>query len=408
MSTAPAAARTEWRVGDAASFEVCITQELIDRFADLSGDRNPLHVDPEYARDTACGGCIAHGMIAGALFSRLVGEHIPGTQALYRGQELRFLAPFRAGDAVVVRGEIAAIDHALSVMKIATTLRAKDRGTLLVEGTAEVVIRPPNPPAAAQKASVSAAPAAVLAGRTMLVVGGSRGIGGAIARELARRGAHLIVGYHTDAVAAESVCALARSAGARAVALRLELDAPAALGEAIAACAASFGAIDTLVHCGFGAIPSHGIDRAAFEELLDAFRRQAGGFFHAVKAVLPSMRSLGRGVIVAVSSSVTLEPPPPNWLAYTTAKSALRGLARSLAVELGPEGIRVNLVSPSLTETERTRALPPRIREEIALRAPLGRLATPEDVAGAVAFLVSDDAAFLTGLDLPIVGGATL
>ncbi|MCA8962945.1 MAG: SDR family oxidoreductase, partial [Planctomycetes bacterium] len=176
---------------------------------------------------------------------------------------------------------------------------------------------------------------------------------------------------------------------------------------------AALPALDGIVHCGFGQIVKQGIERGDYVDVVSAFHRAVGGLYHATRAALPALKASGRErpgrpSIVAVSSSVTHEPPPPTWTAYTVAKSALIGLVRSLAVELGPHGIRVNAVSPSLVETTENRALPPRILDDFRSRSPLGRLATPSDVAQGVAFLCSEQSSFLTGVDLPVTGGMVM
>jgi len=120
------------------------------------------------------------------------------------------------------------------------------------------------------------------------------------------------------------------------------------------------------------------------------------------------MRTRRRGAIVALSSSVTQEVPPPGWGAYTAAKHALEGLVRTLAVELAPAGIRVNAVAPTLIATESVLAGPARVRDELAARSPLGRLPRPKDVAAAVRFLVSPGSECITGIRLPVAGGAVM
>ncbi|MCI0650274.1 MAG: SDR family oxidoreductase [Planctomycetes bacterium] len=428
MSRIAAPPETPWRAGARASFETVIDDALIERFADLSGDRNPLHVDDAYAAATPFGGRIAHGMIAGALFSRLIGEHLPGERALYRSQQLRFLAPVRPGTRVRVEGEIVRHDADLALLIIATRVVAAEDGAVLVEGTAEVVLRaePAPEPEPLPAAAALAAGAQPLAGRRALVIGGSSGIGAAIARELAHQGAAVALTYRTQEAAARALCSELLAGGCRAAAaLRLDVRDAAQFAPAAAAARAAIGAPDLLVYSAHGEIAHQTIERSSFAQLEDEFRRAAGGLYHAVQAVLPGMKrsahgesagaggagatgatgAPGGGSIVAVSSIVTREAPPPGWTAYTVAKCALAGLVRSLAAELGPHAVRVNLVSPAMTETRRTLALPARVRDDIAARSPLGRHARPEDVASAVAFLSSDAAAFLTGIDLPVAGG---
>lgn len=126
----------EIRVGDASSFSVTITPELVDSFGALSGDVNPLHMDAEYAATTPFGTRIPHGMIAGALFSRLVGMYLPGTYAVYLGQSLSFPAPIAFGE-LLVRGEVMRKTEATQTISLATTATNAD-GSVCARGEALV------------------------------------------------------------------------------------------------------------------------------------------------------------------------------------------------------------------------------------------------------------------------------
>jgi 3-oxoacyl-[acyl-carrier protein] reductase len=114
------------------------------------------------------------------------------------------------------------------------------------------------------------------------------------------------------------------------------------------------------------------------------------------------------GCIVNVGSIMTWQAPLAQWSAFTVAKAALKALTRSLAVELGPSGVRANMISPGTTETESTLAIPERLRKLQAMQTPLRRLASPEDIARTAAFLCSDAAQFITGADIPVCGGAAM
>ena len=111
------------------------------------------------------------------------------------------------------------------------------------------------------------------------------------------------------------------------------------------------------------------------------------------------------GRIVNIGSSFARNTPPANWSSFLVAKSALHALTRSLAVELGPQGIRVNMVSPGLLETERIEGLPERMQKVQAMQTPLRRLASPSDIAAVVTALCSDAGDFITGTDIPVCGG---
>lgn len=398
------ASPAELTVGTRASFEVRIDRAMIDAFAQLSGDHHPLHMDDAYGRATPFGGRIAHGMISGALFSRLVGEHLPGERALYRGQRMTFVRPIRPDTDVVVSGEVIAIDLDLSTLTILTRVEDRHSRELYVEGEADVVLRPETVDPQSASEPTSGRP---LSGLRTLVLGGSSGIGAAITRELARRGADVLFSYRNVEVATRLLGELDADPNRQVDAVALDFEAIDGLRERIDEALARFGPIDSIVHTGFGSIPQKTLSRGSFADYESAFRRAIAPIYEASRAGLPHLQERG-GSIVAVSSIVTQETPPPAWSAYTVAKSALVGLIRSLAVELGPWNIRANLVSPSWCETDANRAAAPRIRDEMIARSPLGRVATPDDVARTVAFLVSRESAFITGHDLPVCGGSVM
>lgn len=125
-------------VGERAQFEINITEKLVDEFAKVSGDYNPLHTDEAYAKNSPLGGRIAHGMIAGALFSRLLGMYLPGEKCLYLSQSLFFRKPIRIGTEVIVLGEVQHKTDSLQALTIRTCVSNKQTSEALVDGEAIV------------------------------------------------------------------------------------------------------------------------------------------------------------------------------------------------------------------------------------------------------------------------------
>ena len=130
----------DFKVGESAEFEVLITPELIAAFAKLSGDHNPLHTDEKFAKSTPFGCTVAHGMIGGALFSRLVGMYLPGRDALYMSQTLKFNKPIVPGMNVAIRGEVVQKTDAFKVLVVHTTISETKTGELLTDGEAVVKV----------------------------------------------------------------------------------------------------------------------------------------------------------------------------------------------------------------------------------------------------------------------------
>lgn len=130
----------EIQEGDVAQFEVMVNDDLVQKFSNLSGDANPLHMDTSFAETTSLEGRVAHGMLGGALFSQLIGMHLPGKHALYLSQSLFFRKPLYLPTTVIVSGTVTQKIAAAKSLKIATTIRDAKTGNVLTDGAAMVQV----------------------------------------------------------------------------------------------------------------------------------------------------------------------------------------------------------------------------------------------------------------------------
>lgn len=236
-----------------------------------------------------------------------------------------------------------------------------------------------------------------------LVTGASRGIGAACAWALADGGHDVGITYARDAQGAADTAAGVRGFGRRAHAAPAEARDSDAIGAAVAAVEAELGPLDALV-LNAGATRDSLAVRTSGADWCETLEINLTGAFRAAQAGAAGMAARGRGAIV-VMSSVVGRQGNPGQVGYAAAKAGLIGLTRALARELGPAGVRVNALAPGYIATRLTDALPEAGRARLLAATPLGRLGTPEDVAGPVAWLCSPAAAFVTGAVLDVDGG---
>ena len=248
--------------------------------------------------------------------------------------------------------------------------------------------------------------------RVAFVTGGASGIGRATARAFAERGAHVCVADVNGAGARDTAEELA-SMGCEAIAATTDVADGRSVAQALRAVESHFGALHIVVNCA-------GIDRPALLADLDeaSYERVQAvdlkGVYLVSRAALPLLRASGGGAIVNVSS-VMAWFTAPGYTAYTAAKAGVLGMTRAMAVELGPDGIRVNAVCPGFIDTpiwqRNLDAMPSdeaaRFAERIRSLHPVGRRGSPDDVARATVWLCSDDAAFVTGTHLVVDGGVS-
>lgn len=240
-----------------------------------------------------------------------------------------------------------------------------------------------------------------LEGKVALVTGGSRGIGAAIAVRLAADGADVAFTFQSNHDAAAAVVAEIKARGRRAVAIAADSADPAAVRGAVERAAGDLGRLDVLVNnAGVGILKPFG--DAVVEEFDRTMAVNVRAAFVAAQAAVPHMAAGGR--IVNIGSNVADRTVFPGFSMYTTSKAALVGLTRALARELGPRAITVNVVHPGATDTDLNPADGPDAPAQAALTA-VGRYATPDEVAEAVAYLASPPAAYVTGSALTIDGG---
>ena len=240
-----------------------------------------------------------------------------------------------------------------------------------------------------------------LSGRTALVTGGSRGIGRAIAKQLASDGASVVAcgrDDHAQAVAEEIV-----SSGGTAVAQSLDVTDADSVAAAVAATMDRFGRIDIVVN-NAGIVRDQLMLRMKSEDWDAVLATNLTSAFRCTQAVLRPMMKQRYGRIINICSVVG-QSGNAGQANYAASKAGLMGFTKSLAREVASRGITANVVSPGMIQTDMTAGLDETVREALAKQIPIGRFGTPEDVASAVCFLASNEAAYITGQVLGVNGG---
>ena len=247
----------------------------------------------------------------------------------------------------------------------------------------------------------------ILDGRVAIVTGSSRGIGAATARMLAQHGAKVAVNYNKDREAGAKVLADIESGGGKGILVQADVTDLNQVRAMVQRTESDLGPINILVNnanMSFPVMPFAQFPWAGFEQKLLHEMKAA---FYCCQAVVPGMMERKHGCIVNISSGLS-RVPGPGFIAHTAAKSALDAFSKALALELGPYGIRVNVVAPGLTITDATASRPEAMKNAIANMTPLKRLALPGDIAGAVLFYCTDWSGFVTGTYLPVCGGTQM
>jgi 3-oxoacyl-[acyl-carrier protein] reductase len=245
---------------------------------------------------------------------------------------------------------------------------------------------------------------AKLTGKVAVVSGASKGIGAAIAEELAAEGAKVIVNYSSSGEQAEQLVAKIKAAGGAAKAVKADLSKPGEARELVDAAVKEFGRLDILVNNAgvYDFVPLAQISDEHFDKIFDL---NVKGLLFATQAAANAFGDTGGSVINI--SSIAAQSAVPNSAVYSATKAAIDSFTRTLAAELGPKQVRVNSVLPGPVETEGTHAMAgfDQFVSNIVPQTPLGRVGQPRDIATVVSFLASEQAGWITGQVIPVAGG---
>ncbi|OGB11629.1 MAG: hypothetical protein A3E79_07995 [Burkholderiales bacterium RIFCSPHIGHO2_12_FULL_61_11] len=392
-------------VGQTFELERSFSAQDVLAFAALSGDYSPLHVDREYAAGTEFGAQVVHGVLLASLFSQLVGMRVPGKHALYLGQDLSFRRPVLIDETVRAVAKVVGKSDATRTLVLNTEIRSAD-DKVIVMGTAKVKVRDDS--RAAQRVSSTVSIPFDSGRRVALVTGASRGMGAQIAKTLAKKGFAVAVNYFRSADRAHNVVHEIELDGGVAFAVQADVRDAESVSALFVQVVETLGPPQVLVNSAVGEFINRPINDLRWADFVAHMEYQVKAALQLCQGAYPHMKSAGGGVIVNILSQVTAGVPATGMADYVSAKNALMGLSKAMAAEWAEDMIRVNMVSPGLTRTEMTEHYQERAFKMEAARTPLKRIATPADVASAVAYLVGEEASFLTGVNLFVTGGQVM
>lgn len=377
-----------------------LTQQDLDKFVELTGDDNKLHVNSDYAAKTSFKKPVVHGMLGASFISTIIGTKLPGDGALWFSQSIEFLLPVRIGDELTVQAEVLKKLDKLHVVELRTDIYNQDKQKV-TSGIAQVKIIEQEE--FQGKIEVEKTDRKKVA----LVIGGTGGIGRRTCLELAKEGFDVIIHYNSNIELARVIKKEVEALNVRSEIIGGDITQEEDILKIIEFVKRQFSYLNVFINCALSALVSvkfQNLDWADMQKHIDINIKSN---FYLVKYCVPLFDESRYGKIVLMTTQA-VETPNAEWLPYITAKSALQGFAKAMAIELAPKGIRINMVSAGMTETDLISNIPEKVRLVTAARTPLRRLATPDDIALGIVFLATYKSDFMTGETLRINGGQVM
>jgi 3-oxoacyl-[acyl-carrier protein] reductase len=384
------------KVGQKAEITHLITQLDVDKFIDLTGDDNKLHVDEEYASKTAFKKPVVHGMLGAGFISALIGTKLPGDGALWFAQNLEFLLPVRVGDTITAKAEVTKKIKRMQTIEMTTEIYNQNN-QLVTKGTAKVKIVEEEKSTPQKDTQKSKKPVA-------LVVGGTGGIGRSACLQLAQDGFDVAIHYHQNKKLAGKIKDQILASGKKAICVGADITDYDQVQHMISSIVRRFENITVLVNCATVPIPNITFANLQWRNITQQLEINLKGSFNILKCLIPLMEQSNYGKIINTITHY-VDAPKPELLHYITAKSALHGFTKALAAELAPKGIRINSISPGMTDTDLLANVPEKVKLLTAAQTPLRTIAKPDDVVGAISYLASHKSDYLTGETIRVNGG---
>jgi 3-oxoacyl-[acyl-carrier protein] reductase len=388
------------QLGEKAEIKHVVTQSDLEKFVELTGDDNKLHVDKEYAAKTSFKKPVVHGMLGASFISTIIGTKLPGDGALWFSQNIEFLLPVRIGDELTIRAEVIKKLDKLQVIELQTDIFNQDKQKVTA-GVARVKIIEQDTP---KEQTELAEP---VSGKVALVIGGTGGIGRKTCMALAREGFDVVVHYHSNMETALDLKKDIESLGRKAETVGADIKNEEGVKSIVEFVKRKFEYLTAVINCATSKIVNIKFEDLDWADMQKHIDINVKSNFYLLKYCIPLFSERRYGKVILMTTQA-VETPNAEWLPYITAKTALQGFGKASAVELAGKGIRVNMVSAGMTDTDLIADIPEKVRLVTAAKTPLRRLANSEDVASAIVFLASDKSDFMTGETLRINGGQVM
>ena len=384
-------------IGQKETLSHKVTQSDIEKFVDLSGDDNKLHVNKEFAAKTSFKKPVVHGMIGASFISTIIGTRIPGDGALWFSQTLEFLLPVRVGDVITVIAEVTKKIDRDRTIELNVEIQNQNR-QVVTRGVSKVKVLEELEKAVEEIKEETT-------NKVALVVGATGGIGSAVALQLAKDGYDVILHYHSNKEKANTLKKkIEEATESKVFPIQANINEEKDIENLFSQAMRETYRIDCFVNCASTPIPPINVTDLTWNDFQSQMNLNIKINLSFIKKLLPQMLERKYGKMIMVGSLFS-DKPNPNLVHYATAKAALEGFTKAMAFELAPKGIRVNMVSPSMIATDLTADIPEKMKVLSAMNTPLRRLALPEDVAGAVSYLAGNKSDYLSGEVIHINGG---
>lgn len=402
IAEAPDIPFEDFRIGQRVSFDAGFSAEEAKAFARLSGDWNPLHTDAAYAERSPYRRPVVHGLLVASLLSRVAGMHFPGRQSLLLGvDKVVFHAPTHVDEPLRCEAEILDKHDIFRIL----TLRVRIFGAFgRLKCSAEMKVQY-RPPLRTPTLNLEELMQTDMSQHVVLITGASRGIGASLAEALGRCRARVVVNYHRSETLAGEVARRVEQNGGKALALQADVSSREQVRDMVRRAAEALGPVTMLVNNATSPVENLPFEETSWDLVKRDLDVHLGGAFHCMQEVLPGMARARFGRIVSVLTVYLRCPPPRGVSAYVAAKSALMGLTRCIATEYGAQGITANMIAPSMVETDLNAGLGEPARRAAAVRVPVGRLAEPSELLGALLLLLAPQSTYLNGALIDINGG---